>query len=103
MNALYVTCQRTGRTWPREHQVNLRTCVLCKGYIDIRNESWRGDPDGSNPKHGGECPPARDAGSPETAATATPNVAALKPKVTGRELLSRNAWWVSQHPDYAAE
>jgi hypothetical protein len=47
-------CPITGRTWPSEYGPFLRTCVICHGFIDTRNEGWRDD--NGKAMHPGDCP-----------------------------------------------
>lgn len=84
-----ITCERTGRTWPDEKRTDLKKCTLCKGLIDIRHESWKGDMHGNRPEHGGECPRPQEQAIQTTQAA----VQAQKPKLSGRELLERNEWY----------
>lgn len=58
-----ITCPRTGRTWPGEKSIDLRTCVICSGYIDIRYEAWKGESSGAHPQHV-TCPPQRMVEAP---------------------------------------
>lgn len=94
-----IVCPRTGRTWPDEYSgPHLRTCVLCRGIIDIRREAWSAEDSGANARHpDGKCPP-------EKVVTAeVVQVVPAKPeqeKLTGRQILARNEWWTSQHPEY---
>jgi hypothetical protein len=44
MSEHYVTCERTGKQFPRLRLSDLKVCVNCRGYIDIRHEPWLDGP-----------------------------------------------------------
>lgn len=77
-------CPVTGRTWPAEKKSDLRKCINCGGFIDIRVEAWKGESDGKQPRHIA-CPVAHPT------AAATPQPAKLKQPRTGAEILAEIA------------
>lgn len=85
----WVYCPRTGRRWPAIKRFELKTCVLCGGFIDIRVESWKGDGKGGSPQHPGPCPSLRVVqATVET--PALPDAPAPKP-MTGAEIIAAQA------------
>lgn len=66
-----ITCPVTGRTWPRAHQIDLKTCASCGGWIDTRHEAWSDPPR----RHAPTCPPPVTA--PGTAAPAQQQLTVL--------------------------
>lgn len=36
----WITCPATDRAFPSIKQFELRTCIKCKGLIDIRHDAW---------------------------------------------------------------